>query len=84
VKQELSQLNDSIVVKRKENERLVIKYQNIQGEKNGSFEMVNDSKTMYRKQYMENWNLVLGICIVILTMYFVFRKAPPPPSYTKS
>jgi hypothetical protein len=76
IKKELSEMNDDIVINKKKNESLLLKYQNIEAERNGSTEMLTDSKTMFNEQYYSNLYIILGILLVLFFFYYLFRSTP--------
>ena len=48
--------------------------QNLKENDDGSSIMLEDSTTIYNKKYMKNWEMVIGIFIVIFSMFKTFKK----------
>lgn len=78
IEQETSKLNDvikkldkAIAVEKIKNIVLTKKYAKINGTNNGSFEMVDDYKEIYKKLYFSNITLILGI---LLTAFLLVKN----------
>jgi len=72
IKKELSQMNNHIIINKKQNESLLLKYQNIEAERNGSTEMLSDSITLFNEQYFSNLYIIFGILLVLFFFYYLF------------
>ena len=48
--------------------------QNLKESDDGASIMLEDSTDIYNKKYMKNWEMVIGILIVIFSMFKVFKK----------
>jgi len=66
------ELDKKINVERKTHDKLRHQYTQLTGTDMGSIQMIDDSKDMYRKQYISNWTMLLGILIIAITMIRIF------------
>lgn len=71
----ISELDKRLVKEKALNGELLSKLQQLEGKGNGSQVMNSNSKEMYEKQYISNWNIFIGIFIIIGMLASVFRKS---------
>ena len=62
------------------NKKLVQKMTQIRGSNNGAKEMINNSKELYKTQYTINVSIFVGILLICIMMYHIFRSS----SYSSS
>jgi len=67
-------LDKNIKIEKKNNNDLVFKLQQIEGEGDGSIIMNDNSKELYKEQYISNWNMIIGILILIGILMSIFKN----------
>jgi len=67
-------LNKNIIIEKKNNNDLIFKLQQIEGVGDGSLIMIDNSKELYKEQYIYNWNMVIGILILIGILMTIFKN----------
>lgn len=70
-------LNAKIEEQRKLHESLLFHYQQSEGFGEGSKIMIDNTKELYKKQYISNFDLLFGLHILMIAMYFIFLKKSP-------
>jgi len=70
----ITNLDKKIIVEKKHNNILVFKLQQIEGTGNGALIMNSNSKETYKTQYIANWNMFIGVCILIGMLITIFKK----------
>jgi len=73
---QLSDLDTKISSEKTKNDNLVSQLKDLEGTGKGSIVMNKNSKELYRQQYISNWDMVLGILIILGALTMVFRKPP--------
>ena len=66
-------LNEKIKREKSLNKTLTYRYQQINGSGEGASLMIDNATELYKKQYISNWDMILGIVIVCWFMYKYFR-----------
>jgi len=67
-------LDKNIKIEKKNNNDLVFKLQQIEGVGDGSIIMNDNSKELYKEQYISNWNMIIGILILIGILMSIFKN----------
>jgi len=70
----MTQLNSDIEEEKKANYILKNHIHDLNNEKNGASEMINNYQTMYNLQYFTNFTMFLGIILVVYMLRFVHKK----------
>jgi len=69
----ISNLDKEILKEKEINKRLLFILKQGKGKENSSFIMIDDSINLYKYQYISNWNILIGIFILILVSYRLFH-----------
>lgn len=67
-------LNEKIAEQRDEWKKLGFDYQQVKGVGGGADLMVNNSRELYKTQYVSNWCMFVGIFLIALVIYLFFGK----------
>ena len=70
----VNNLDKNIKREKQINEDLLFKLQQIKGNDNGALIMNDNSKELYKHQYILNWTMFLGIFFIAYGIYKVFKK----------
>jgi hypothetical protein len=71
---EISTLDIDILAEKKIQDTYIFQLQQIEGTGNGAQLMNSNSKETYKTQYIANWNMVIGIFILIGMLITIFKK----------
>jgi hypothetical protein len=72
-------MDSKLTLLKDNNTKLVQKMAQIRGSNNGSNEMMNNSKELYNTQYRINVSIFVGIILIFIMMYHIFRSSVPEP-----
>jgi hypothetical protein len=67
-------LDKKIATEKKIYAELIQKEENIEGSVNGSYEMISNSKEIYKSQYLSNWTMGISILVLSGLVATSFRK----------
>jgi len=76
LKDRLLDLDKKITYEKSLNSTLNSQYSQLTGNNNGSDVMLNDSKNLYKTQYVANVTLFIGIFLLTGVIYKVFTQSP--------
>jgi prefoldin subunit 5 len=72
---QMSEITDRIKQEKELNEKLKTRLHNLENTQNGSEILVDDSKTAYNIQYVNNWEMFIGV-LIVTGLIFKIYKAP--------
>lgn len=72
----LHTLDEKLSTEKSTNTSLIQKLSQIRASNNGSAEMVDNSKDLYKSQYIINVTIFIGILVICIMMYRIFRTSP--------
>jgi hypothetical protein len=66
---------NAIIENQKEtSQELLSLYNSLTGNQDGKYTLINNTKDLYKFQYITNVNMIVGICILSYMLYSVFKK----------
>jgi hypothetical protein len=71
-------LDGKLSSEKSKNASLTQKLAQIRASDNGSAEMIDNSKDLYKSQYIINVTIFIGILAMCIMMYRIFRTSPQP------
>jgi hypothetical protein len=74
----VSEMDKNIKQKKEINNDLKSKLLHIEGNGNGAIIMNENSKELYKYQYVANWTVFLGIFLISYSLYHVFKNNNNP------
>ena len=74
----VSEMDNDIKQKKEINTDLKYKISQIEGTDNGAIIMNENSKELYKYQYISNWTIFLGIFFISYSLYYVFKNSRNP------
>ena len=76
----ITELDNKIIDQKSINKDLKTRFANLNGTNNGAYELNDDTKELYKIQYISNITIVVGIIGVIGLLFSVFSKPKVPVS----
>ena len=73
-------LDEKLLEEKQLNTELIMVWEHTQGTDNGSQMMIDDSKELYRLQRLANIDIILGIVLMIVLLFRVFRSSTSAPT----
>jgi TolA-binding protein len=70
----INSLNSTIQDQKETSQELLSLYNNLSGNQDGKYTLINNTKDLYKFQYITNVNMIVGICILSYMLYSVFKK----------
>ena len=75
----INNLNSKISAEKTKNASLITKYNGVTNNSNGSKLLIDESKNLYFNKYVSNVSMIVGIIMVLITMFKVYSKPPQMP-----
>jgi len=76
----ITELDNKIIDQKSINKDLKTRFANLNGTNNGAYELNDDTKELYKIQYISNITIVVGIIGVVGLLFSVFSKPKVPAS----
>ena len=74
IKKENKLIESKVNIQNKEHTELLGTYQNTSASNNGSDILFNESVNLYKMQYLINFFMIIGVIIIIISLYQIYKN----------